>query len=365
MAAVAAFAVAFGFFAAGRSVALAQQNEPDSTATAPPPFKGERRIFEAMRATVDLQIPDDSGSSLGAQELANVAEAAVRKTDRLLAPLAEDSDVGRFNRAPENQWVVVDSLTMTATREAARWNQATDGLFEPTIESFKRLYRFEGRQATAWPTEAELAQAKRLVGLDKVLIDPVGLKLAKTVEGVSLDLGGLAKGLAADLAAEALRSLGVRHALLNVGGEMRVLGRNVGLSPPGPWTAALKDPLGRDVRFVVKVSERGLASSGNYERWFERDGRRWSHVIDPRTGRPLPDVTVGATVVHPDSAAAADALATALSVMGLADARAFLKNNARLFPRGLEAALFLKEGMELETVWLSLDAAGELTETRP
>jgi thiamine biosynthesis lipoprotein ApbE len=147
---------------------------------------------------------------------------------------------------------------------------------------------------------------------------------------------------------------------------MRILGVNSGVEPTEAWRVALKDPLGREIRYVAEVSERGLATSGNYESWFERDGRRWSHIIDPKTGLPLPDGLAGVTVVHPDSAAAADALATAFSVMGPEGTRKFLATKGpRLFPQGLEVVLSVKDGDELTTVELSLDESGRVSEREP
>ncbi|MDR1921411.1 MAG: FAD:protein FMN transferase [Candidatus Adiutrix sp.] len=331
-----------------------------------PGFRGETRVFGAMHTRIELKIPENSGSALSAPALADLAEAAVRKCDLLLSPFGEKSDIRRLNEAPVGEWVETDSLTMAVTLEALAWSRRTGGLFEPTIGPLKRLFRFEGQTLTSWPSAEALARAKAMVGADKLLTDAAGNRLARKVEGLVLDLGGIAKGYAADLAAEVLVSQGVRQALINVGGEMRVLGRNTGLTPPQPWLVGLADPLGRTSGYAVEIADRAVASSGNYESWFEHEGRRYSHILNPLTGLPLDDHLAGVTVIHPQSATAADALATFFSVAGTDGAVNFLKaDGAGLFPQGLEVIMFVKEGEGLKTLHLKLDGSGELSLNRP
>jgi thiamine biosynthesis lipoprotein len=358
-----------GFYQAGKTASLAffllialsfplavWAQEDDAS------FRGEKRVFQAMHTRVEIQIPEGNGSADSPESLADLAEAAVLKADRLLSPHGQESDVRRLNEAAPGVPVEVDSLTVLAYGQAILWNSRTGGMFEPTIGPLKKLFSFEGEELQKWPSQEEIDQALDRVGLDKLALDPEKRTLSWKKEGGYLDLGGIAKGLAADLAAEVLEARGVRNALINVGGEMRLMGQDPLKDPPGAWVVGLIDPLGREMNYAVEISGRALASSGNYRSFFLYQGQRYSHIINPRTGLPLEDAVAGVTVVHPTSASAADAMATALCLMGPQGTEKYLREQGgAIFPRGLEVVMFLKKGQEdLETVHFSLGPDGTL-----
>lgn len=322
----------------------------------------EERIFPSMHAQARIYIPVDSDSSISAAQAADAAETAIRKANALFSPKGEQSDVYRINNARPDEWVVVDPLTIRIVLEALRWNKLTGGVFEPTIGPVKKLFRFNGKELAKWPGDAELAEARRVVGMDKLRIDPTGCRISRSVGGMTLDLGAIAKGFAADLAAEALAANGVRNAIVDVGGEMRVLGRKpaTGGDAFSPWSIGITDPRGGAARVAIDVADRAIASSGDYESYFEYEGRRYSHIIDPRSGLPLAGGVAGVTVSHPASCAAADALATALSVLGPDEGSEFFRRcGADVFPGGVDALLFVVAGDGgLKTVHLGVDENG-------
>lgn len=320
---------------------------------------GEKRVFDSMHARVEIIIPHESGSALPPGELADQAEAVIRKADFLFNPFGADSDLYRLNSAGAGRWVKVDPLTMTLTREALKWHQLSGGLFDPTIGPLKRLYKFDKNVLNRWPSERETARAIKKVGADKLKLDIPGNRLAWAEDGMALDLSAVAKGFAADLAAELMSARGVKNALINVGGEMRVMGINPG-PPAAPWRVGLTDPRGESTGYLAEIKDRGLASSGNYESYFEYDGRRYSHIINPKTGRPLEDIVAGVTVAHPTHATAADALATIMCLLGPEEGEAFLRRRAESdFSGGLEVVMFTKgEQGEMTTVLMTVDRGG-------
>jgi thiamine biosynthesis lipoprotein len=183
------------------------------------------------------------------------------------------------------------------------------GAFDPTYAGVGRLWDFK-QQPPVIPDAEQLRAGLALVGHDRVRVDLE----AGTVElpaGMRLGLGGIAKGYGVDRAMAVLMEHGVERALVNAGGDLKALGRG----PDGPWEIAVRHPRDRErVLAVLPVVNTCVVTSGDYERFFEHEGRRYHHIIDPRTGYPSEGCT-SATVVAPD-AAAADALATALCVLG-------------------------------------------------
>jgi thiamine biosynthesis lipoprotein len=189
----------------------------------------------------------------------------------------------------------------------------------------------------------EVAEALARTGAVNLQWDSTTRELSKRVDGLKLDFSSLAKGYAVDLGADALAELGIPHFMLEVGGEVRVQG----LSPRGDaWRIAVERPeVGArgGVQAALAVSDTGIATSGDYRNFFEREGRRYSHLIDPRTGYPIQHDVVSVTVVH-GSAMMADAWATALTVLGSKRAMAIAER------RGLAVYLLKRTDDSLEAI---------------
>jgi thiamine biosynthesis lipoprotein len=183
----------------------------------------------------------------------------------------------------------------------------------------------------------------RSVGGEQLSWQPEVRLLAKKVPGLALDFSSLAKGYAVDLGADALDEAGVAQYMLEIGGEVRVRG----LSPRGDaWRIAVESPLAETrgaVQAALAVTDVGIATSGDYRNFFEYEGRRYSHLINPLTGYPIQHDLVSVTVVH-GSAMMADAWATALTVMGSTQALAVAEQ------RDLAVYLLRRSGNQLETL---------------
>lgn len=225
------------------------------------------------------------------------------------------------------------------------------GAFDPTYAGVGRLWDFK-RRPPVIPDEEQLRAGLALVGHDRVRVD-LEASTVELPEGMRLGLGGIAKGYGVDRAMAVLMEHGVERALVNAGGDLKALGRG----PDGPWEIAVRHPRDRErVLAVLPVVNTCVVTSGDYERFFEHEGRRYHHIIDPRTGYPSEGCT-SATVVAPD-AAAADALATALCVLGPERGLELIESLDRVeaLMVDLQGEVHVSSGLERAVV--SPDAAG-------
>ncbi len=316
--------------------------------------------FETMNTYGRIFVPRGSGSAESPARLAELALAEVRRVNDLMSPAGPDSDIRRLNEAGAGEWVAVDPLTWTVVMEALRWHRLSGGAFDPTIGPVKRLFRFDQGELAAWPEEGELAAARAKTGAEKLLFEREGMRLGWAVDGMRLDLGAIAKGFAADCAAEALKRHGVTNALVDIGGELRVLGMKPG-DPPAAWRAGIRSPRdGNEIAERLEVTDAAVATSGNYERFFTFAGKKYEHIIDPRAGAPLSEGPSSVTALHPESCLAADALATTMSVLGVEAGEAFLREQALgLFSRGVRVIMLEdKPGAGWRRVEMHVDAEG-------
>jgi len=185
-------------------------------------------------------------------------------------------------------------------------HEASSGGFSITLRPILDAWGFTGLHPYRLPSESEFASWKRTPSDDSIRLNPDGITV-ETPEGARIDLGGIAKGYAADRAAEVMKEAGIRNGLVNAGGDIAAFGERV-------WKIGVKHPRGRGVFATIPVKNRALATSGDYERFFVQDGKRYSHILDPATGRP-PRGRSSATVIA-GTCTEADAWATALFVRG-------------------------------------------------
>lgn len=185
-------------------------------------------------------------------------------------------------------------------------HDASSGAFSITLRPILDAWGFSGTHPYRLPTESEFAEWKRLPSDHAVTLDKDGLTI-RTPEGTRIDLGGIAKGYAADRAAEVMKKAGVSSGLVNAGGDIAAFGGRT-------WKIGIRHPGGPGVFATIPVRNRAVATSGNYERFFVVDGIRYCHLLDPATGMPARG-RLSATVVA-DTCAEADAWATALFVQG-------------------------------------------------
>jgi thiamine biosynthesis lipoprotein len=233
----------------------------------------------------------------------------MRRLEQLLSCCDPQSEIFEINHAAGKKPVAVSPETAEVMQEALHYAAISEGAFDPTIAPLLELWGFrEGDYRV--PAPDELAQAGGAV--DYRSVEAGGGEVYLPRRSMALDLGGIAKGYIIDCGLALLARSGVSHALINAGGDVGILGPKADGSP---WKIGLKHPRSEKILAVIPRGERGaVVTSGDYERFFEKDGVRYHHILDPRTGRPASSL-ISVTVVAP-TAVQADALSTALFVMG-------------------------------------------------
>jgi thiamine biosynthesis lipoprotein len=234
------------------------------------------------------------------------------------------SDLSRYNRAAPETWVPLPWDCLHVIRHALAWAEVSGGAFDPTVGPAVNLWGFgpeTPRQTT--PADSAVQTARACIGWHRLRIDDTGNRLWQP-GGSYVDLSAIAKGYAVDLLVDALHGLGCAHALVEVGGELRALGRR---ADDLPWQVAvsLPDVDPRDGP-VLALQDLAVATSGDAFHAFEQDGQRYAHTLDPRLGTPLTHRLSAVTVLHP-SAMQADALATVLNVLGPEDGPRFAEDH--------------------------------------
>lgn len=246
-----------------------------------------------------------------AKENAEAALSEFRRIDALLSAYRTGSEVSRVNDAAGRAPVKVSRETLALVQLSLRYAALSHGKFEPTIGPLVRLWGI-GAGRTAPPSPAEIEAARRLVDYRRVVIDEARRTIYLPLAGMKLDLGGVAKGYAAQKAGELLRRRGVKSALIDAGGNIVALGAR----PDGRrWRVAIRHPRQSDaVVGVLQVADQAVVTSGDYERFFMYRGRRYHHLLDPATGYPA-DALQSATVIFPSSTVA-DLLSTSVFLLG-------------------------------------------------
>jgi len=237
----------------------------------------------------------------------------------LMSTYRPESELMRFNRQQGLEPVTISSQTAAVIAEAIRIGQQSEGILDVTVGPLVELWGFGARgRITRAPEAFELAAIRDYVGVDKIALD--GNSLRKLEPRVAVDLSTIAKGYGVDRLAEILLVHGYQSFMVDIGGDMRI----GATKPTGPWKIAVEKPVTqeRSVQRILALSNVSLATSGDYRNYFEEDGIRYSHLIDPRSGKPIQHKTVSSTVLHP-AAITADAYATTLNVLPATEALAF------------------------------------------
>ncbi len=307
-----------------------------------------------------------SGSSMGTTYSVklvaappHVDEAALQRQiedrlsaiDRSMSTYRSDSDLTRFNDSRSTDWLETTSELCNVVAGALSVSKYTAGTFDVTVGPVVNLWGFGPDGSVSEPPEGkDIDKAMRRVGYEHLHTDCAVPALRKTLPDLYVDLSGYAKGYAVDQLAALLDERDIPNYLVEIGGELRVRGIN---ASGRNWSIAVEKPMTteRAVQSIINLSDTALATSGDYRNFFDYDGVRYSHTIDPRTGAPVAHKLASVTVVA-EAAAVADALATALLVLGPAEGMKFAEHE-RI------AAYFLLrddgEIAELKTSWLDAE----------
>jgi thiamine biosynthesis lipoprotein len=238
--------------------------------------------------------------------------------DRQMSTYRDDSELSQFNKSPAGEWFPVSRDTARVVEESLRYFKETEGVLDVTVPPLLRLWNFGGDakqgEAPSPPSEEQITKAQELIGSQRlhVRLDTPALK--KEADGVEVDLSSIAPGYAVDLIIERLQALGFDNAMVEIGGEVRA----VGARPDGrPWRIGVEkvDATDGTLARVVPLDNLALSTAGDYRNYRTADGRRFTHIIDPRSGEALPYRGASVTVIAA-TCTEADALDTPLLIMG-------------------------------------------------
>ncbi|WP_176786025.1 FAD:protein FMN transferase [Desulfosporosinus hippei] len=247
----------------------------------------------------------------GAQEAGLIAMGKMRALDRACNIYSPDSEVTALNQAAGEKPVPLSSDTFHLIQRSLEAGKLTNGIFDPTIGPLVKLWQ-EAKSKETLPTSEEIQKVLTLVDYKKVILNP-DLKTAflPTV-GMSIDLGGIAKGYAVEQGINSLKQAGISSAMVVAGGNIGT----INTKPDGtPWRVGIKDPQKPDcIIGYMEPRNQVVDTSGNYERFFTQEGKKYGHVLNPRTGRPT-DRFASCTILT-DSPTMADVLSTTLLILG-------------------------------------------------
>ena len=253
-------------------------------------------------------------------KISKEVERVLAEVNLQMSTYIPSSEISRFNASESTEWFAVSSETAAVVQMAQEISGASHGAFDVTVGPLVDLWGFGATGKVTTPPAAEqVAEVVQDVGFQKLelRLDPPALR--KQVPGLQVDLSAIAKGHGVDRVAACLFAIGVNHFFVEVGGEVRTSGTKL---DGQPWRVGIEEaeselPIGdaRPIHEVLELSDQALATSGNYRNYFEADGRRYAHTLDPRTGFPA-EVEIASASVIAESCALADGIATAMMCVG-------------------------------------------------
>ncbi|SHE72080.1 thiamine biosynthesis lipoprotein [Bacteroides faecichinchillae] len=248
-------------------------------------------------------------------------EAELKRFDFSLSPFNDSSVISRVNR---NEELVTDTFFQKCFNRSMEISRETKGTFDITIAPLANAWGFGFKKGT-FPDSLMIDSLLQITGYDKVKL--VDGKVIKDDPRMMLSCSAVAKGYSVDVVAHFLDSKGIKNYIVDIGGEVVVKGKN---SQGGLWRVGINKPIDdslsrqKDLQTILEITNAGLATSGNYRNYYYKDGKKYAHTIDPRTGYPVQHSILSSTVIAKDCMTA-DALATAFMVMGLEEAEKFCK----------------------------------------
>ena len=325
------------FFAASLSAGcLPEQMNRMSSDSASRAAEEAREEFFAMDTKMTVKVYGE-----GAPEAAREAKERLQALDALWSATHEGSDVARLNSGA-GEAIALSPKTMRLLRMSEEVREETKGALDVTLAPLLQLWGFTGGVHRV-PTAEEIEAARALTGAGKLKLDEAA-GTARLEKGSSVELGAVAKGYAGELVAAELKSCGVRSALLDLGGNIEA----VGMREDGtPWRVGLRNPFGGALLGTVEVADAAVVTSAIDQRFFtDEAGNRYWHILDPATGKPAASGLASATVVA-SSGGRADALSTALFVMGAERAAAFWRERQdfEMVLVGMDGHVWITEGL--------------------
>lgn len=316
--------------ALGAALGVACQESPIATTESLHVASSHPVGVMGTQTSLAVVLPGDEAKR--GRDILGAAEAELRRIESLMSTWIEESEISRLNAAPADEPVLLSEDSLEVLRVARQLFDRTHGAFDVTCRPLIERWRRAGDEEQL-PTEEDLAERRRASNWSQIELSKQGARKSRDTSCV--DLSGIAKGYAVDQALLVLQRSGAVGGLVEVGGDLRVFG----VGPEGEgWSVGIRSPFEDRAWGEMKLKDGAACTSGDYARYMEIDGNRYSEVIDPRTGLPA-TVASSVTVVAGD-ATTADAWATALTVLG---------------PEGLE---LLPSGKGIQALIVTVDEEG-------
>jgi thiamine biosynthesis lipoprotein len=258
-------------------------------------------------------LPSDGKGSISTQQLTNLLDERLIQINQLMSTYISDSELSMLNDAPAHQAFPISEETASVIRKALELSELSDGMLDIAVGPIVNLWGFgPNLRPEKIPSPEQLLAAQALTGAKSFVLE--GNSVIKSNDDVYIDLSTIAKGYAVDELALILESYNITNYLVEIGGEMRLSGKKPNEQD---WVVAIEKPISqqRAIQRTIVIGNNAIATSGDYRNYYEEDGQRFSHLIDPKTAYPIQHNLVAVTVVAPSSMEA-DGLATALIVMG-------------------------------------------------
>jgi len=261
----------------------------------------------AMGTVIEITLMGDNEEQ--ANKAALQAFQEVKRIEQLMSPKIESGDVFRINQSSGEERVKVSNETLEVIKKAQEISELSEGEFDITVGPLTELWR-KARENKIPPSVEEVERKLGLVNFKNIEVDQEGKVFLKK-KGMAIDLGGVAKGYAVDRAFDVLRSLGHKNLIVNAGGDLRI----GGLKNTEPWSIGIQNPR-EPQKILTRVSapHKAVATSGDYEKFFIYEGKRYHHILNPKDGSPA-DGCQSVTIITKDCITA-DGLATAVFVLG-------------------------------------------------
>lgn len=268
-----------------------------------------KRVLKLMGSRFEITVVSENEAK--ANEEIDLAISEISRIEKLISSWDPNSQTSKINKNAGIKPVKVSAELFDLIKRAKSISELTDGAFDISYASMDALWKFDGSM-TKMPSEEKIKASVAKIGYKNIVLDPKDQSVFLKITGMKIGFGAIGKGYAADKAKELLMKKGVVAGIINASGDMNTWGQQ----PDGSeWKVAITNPLNKNNAFaLLPIDNEAVVTSGNYEKYVIFNGKRYTHIIDPRTGYPATGI-VSATVFAP-RAELADALATSVFVMG-------------------------------------------------
>ena len=302
---------------------------------------GKKEKIEAIKSSYVL------GTLINLKAIGNQAEKSVNEAiDRLndiddkMSAFKQGSDISRVNSKAGFAIETVSKDTYFVVKKAVEYSKILEGTFDPTIRPLVKLWNI-GADQEVIPQKEQIEETLKLVNCEDVILDESNFTIMLRNKNQALDVGGIAKGFAADVVRDIFKKYSIKSGLIDLGGNIFALG---GKEDGSPWRVGIQNPFKSRGEYigVLSVKDKSIVTSGNYERYFMKDGQRIHHILDPKTGYPSKSKIISATIIS-DNSIDGDGLSTGIYILGVEKALKIIEGI-----EGIEA-IFVTEDKEVYT----------------